>query len=481
MRITLDARLSAAAELVSKGGYLCDVGTDHAYLPCALAMNGKISGAMAMDVNPLPLENAKDTITKCHLTDRIVTRLSDGLDALEEAEQQRITDIAICGMGGELIDTLISRADWLKNANKSLILQPMTHVVKLREQLYRKGFAIEREIPIVDKNHLYSVMLVRYTGQCKEITPLFAQVGLIPNDGSQQASAYLERLSVRIKMSAMGMLQSQHEQQKGKELLILSGQIFHLCRSINTVSVSDIYHMMDEWAPFASQCSWDHSKLQTGSLERRVTGVVVALDCTREVVAYAEEVGANLIITHHPLIFDPIDCVPDKSIVASLVKKDISLLCCHTNLDIAKDGVNDCLAKELDLSEVEPFGEDDLGRVGKFGRPMDADGFAKFLKDRLNTVVRYSVGDRLIKTVALVGGAGSDYAMAAANLGADAYITGEIDHNLYLDTAPYGISLFEVGHYASEAVVLPQIREKILSRYPYLGVSTYRLKTLKCV
>lgn len=198
MGINLDTRLSAAAQLV-QGTYLCDVGSDHAYLPCALALAGKIKGGMAMDVNAGPLENAARTIRDNHMTGVIETCLSDGLDELPEELREKITDISICGMGGELIDAIVSRAAWLKNDKKCLILQPMTQIPYLRRRLYEQGFAIEREIPVVDKHHLYTVMAVRYTGECIEIDELFAQVGKIPESGHAHGGLFADCVRTRQK------------------------------------------------------------------------------------------------------------------------------------------------------------------------------------------------------------------------------------------------------------------------------------------
>lgn len=481
MSIVLDARLTAAAKLVDEDAYLCDVGTDHAYLPCALMLSGKIKGGMAMDINTMPLENANRTIAEYQLGKHIVTRLSDGLDALTDEEKERITDVAICGMGGELIGALISRADWLKNAEKSFILQPMTQIALLRERLYEAGYSIEREIPVVDKNHLYTVMKVRYCGESKKIGELFSQVGKIPQSGEPQTAEYLNIVSGRLKKAAMGMLQSDAQRAQGEHILALAEDILRLSPLMQTVTVGDIYALMDEWAPFDSQCVWDHSGLQTGNMEKRISGAVVALDCTDDVIDFAVKSGADLIITHHPLIFKPLDAVLDGSLVAKLVQNGIALICAHTNLDKAKDGVNDCLADALSLSGCAVFGEDDLGRVGFLPHSMSADEFAEYVKTRLHTAVTYWAGERSVTKVALVGGAGSDLALDAVKVGTDAYLTGELKHNFFVDLAYSGMTFAAAGHYATERAVLGQIRERIIKRFPSVGVQIYELKQLRSI
>ena len=479
MGILLDARLQAAAALVREGGYLCDVGSDHAYLPCALALSGKITGGMAMDINDGPLENARHTISESGVSDRIITRLSDGLDALSEEEQQRITDITICGMGGELIDAILSRADWVKNADKSLILQPMTQIPYLRRRLYQQGFAIEREIPVVDKNHLYTVMLARYTGEPMEIDELFAQVGRVPESGCKQAADYLSIVAGRLKKAAMGMLRSASRQQEGENRMALSEEILCLFPDRQKVTVGDVYAMMDAWAPFDSQCGWDNSGLQTGSKANIVTGAVLALDCTAAVIDYCIKTGANLIITHHPLIFSKLSAVLDGTSVAKLVQNRISLICAHTNLDMAKEGVSDCLAEVIGLTECINFGEDNVGRIGILGHSVKPEEFAAMLKSRLKTAVTYWDSGREIRRVALVSGAGSDFAADAATLGADAYLTGELKHNYFADLSVTGMSMFAAGHYATERMVLPKIKEKLQKAFIGLPVQIFELEQLK--
>ncbi len=479
MSIVLDERLYAAASLVRDGAYVCDVGTDHAYLPCALMQMGKISGGMAMDINEGPLENANRTIEAYRLQESIVTRLSDGLDALTEEEQNRITDVMICGMGGELIDTLIGRADWLKNAEKCLILQPMTQIPYLRKALYRKGYSIVEEIPIVDKNHLYTVIKAVYTGEAVAIDEFFAQVGKVMENESEMAKQYLNVVSGRLKKAAMGMAKSESKQAEAAEMFALADRI--VASVAPSVTVGDIYALIDEWAPFETQCSWDHSGLQTGSKNHTVTGIVTALDCTEDVVDYAIKVKANLIIAHHPLIFAPLFAVCDDSVVAKLVKNDISLICAHTNLDLAKNGVNDCLCRVLDLKEVHAFGEDDLGRIGTLEAAMQPEAFAAYVKQKLHTALIWWEGDREVKTVALVGGAGSDYAADAALCGADAYLTGELKHNYFADLSASGMTMLSAGHYATEAVMLPKIKEKILKRFASVPVQVFEPVQMKAM
>ena len=158
----LDGRLSAAASFVREGGILADVGTDHAYLPIYLVSSGKIASAVASDVSEGPLSRAREHIASCGLNDRISAVLCDGLSGLEHFHP---TDIAICGMGGELIASILDAAPWVKDPALRLILQPMTMQPHLRRCLYAGGFAIEEETLAAANGKIYPIFRAAYTGK----------------------------------------------------------------------------------------------------------------------------------------------------------------------------------------------------------------------------------------------------------------------------------------------------------------------------
>ncbi len=132
-----NGRLSLCADMVRRDSRLADIGTDHGYLPIELCMRGTIPSALACDINPLPLRSAEENIEKYGLSDRIKTRLSDGLQRVSADEAD---DIVIAGMGGELIRDILSAAAWVKDGEKRLVLQPMTHHDDLVRWLYENGF-----------------------------------------------------------------------------------------------------------------------------------------------------------------------------------------------------------------------------------------------------------------------------------------------------------------------------------------------------
>lgn len=167
-------RLSLCAEMVREGSRLADIGTDHGYLPIALCLSGRIPSALACDINPLPLRSAEENIARYGLSDRIQTRLSDGL---KEVRCDEVDDIVIAGMGGELIRDILTAAPWVKDENKHLVLQPMTHHEDLVKWLYESGFEITAQKAVLDEGKYYTVLSARHTGKGRACPLYTALVG----------------------------------------------------------------------------------------------------------------------------------------------------------------------------------------------------------------------------------------------------------------------------------------------------------------
>lgn len=157
--LELTPRLQAVADLVPPGAAMADIGTDHAYLPVWLLLEGKISRAVAADINKGPLDRAKLTAKEYDCRENIAFRLCDGLAAITPDE---VDTIAIAGMGGETIAAILAAASWTKNADYSLILQPMSAQNDLRSWLWRNGFGIVEERIIREGDKLYNILFTRY-------------------------------------------------------------------------------------------------------------------------------------------------------------------------------------------------------------------------------------------------------------------------------------------------------------------------------
>lgn len=187
----LDSRLSAVADLVRSGTRFADVGTDHAYLPAFLLMDGKIEYAVCSDLRKGPLKNAEETVKKYGVADKVDLRLSDGLDAYKQGE---VNEIAIAGMGGLLISEFIERTEWLKTSDIHLILQPMTHAEDLRKTLYKNGFYIDKEVAVKDGDKLYIIISAYFSGAVETRTAPECVIGEIYKNTDPVSKEYLDSL-----------------------------------------------------------------------------------------------------------------------------------------------------------------------------------------------------------------------------------------------------------------------------------------------
>ena len=160
-QIKINDRLLTAIPFIRDGRKFADIGTDHAYLPIYLLDKGIISSAIAADINQGPLDKANENIIKYGFENQIKTLLCDGLAKIEP---DSVDDIAIFGMGGELIVKIIDEASWTKDSAKRLILQPMTHPEKVREYLAKNGFAILGETLSFDRGKIYQTICAQYDG-----------------------------------------------------------------------------------------------------------------------------------------------------------------------------------------------------------------------------------------------------------------------------------------------------------------------------
>lgn len=240
---------------------------------------------------------------------------------------------------------------------------------------------------------------------------------------------------------------------------------------IKDMTVKEIYDFIDSIAPFGSAEDFDNVGLLIGDFSQQVSKVAVALDATEEVLEKAVCESAELLITHHPVIFNPIKQFFKDSLPYKLAQSGISVISAHTNLDKAPGGVGDALANALKLLDIKELQQTErMGRIGFLPKPMKDFEFAKFTEDSLNTNVRYTPIDREIKKVAVLGGAGDFALETAANFGADAFVTGESKHHILLEARRRKICYLDAGHYATEAVVCPILAKKISDAFENIDV-----------
>lgn len=227
-------------------------------------------------------------------------------------------------------------------------------------------------------------------------------------------------------------------------------------------TVKDIYDFIDKTAPFANQCEWDNSGMLVGESNKEVGKIAFVLDITPEAVTKAAEIGADLIVSHHPVIFRAAKNFTDNNPAFLLAKNGISAICAHTSLDCAAGGVNDVLASVLGLKNALPLtenGETAMIRAAEF--ETDADTLAKLVCDKLATGVRLADSGRPIKKVAVCGGAGGDFIGAVADSGCDAYVTGDVSHHEFLDALALGLTVIAAGHFETENPVMAVLADEI--------------------
>ncbi len=229
--------------------------------------------------------------------------------------------------------------------------------------------------------------------------------------------------------------------------------------------VKDFYGYLNSIAPFETQEDWDNSGMLVGDMDAEVKKVAVVLDITHEEIKKAKAIGADLIISHHPVIFNPIKSVTRGSVPYELVASSINALCCHTPLDIADGGTNDSLAKLLGIEVTRT--EDPILRLGTV-EPTTAENLAGKIAKTLNTKVRYADAGKTIKKIAICTGAGCSLIEAAGEI--DAFITGDASHHNFLDCVQAGITLIAAGHYETEIVVVPVLVRKLQAQFPDIEI-----------
>ena len=246
------------------------------------------------------------------------------------------------------------------------------------------------------------------------------------------------------------------------------------------VTVRDIYDFLDEMAPFDLVAEVDNSGLLVGGFENEVHKVLLSLDITNEVVREAHELGAELIISHHPVIYNPIKFLDTKSVPYNLAKFGVNAICAHINLDVCPGGVSHCLAQRLNLKNLKNLtyflkGDKPLGFIGDLENEMQAKDFTLYVKNQLDCEgARYTYVEKTIKKVAVCSGAGGECVHDAVKKGADAFVTGEIKHHEILVANSENLMIVAAGHYKSEDVVMGPLKDALSNHFK--DVEFYRTK-----
>ena len=246
----------------------------------------------------------------------------------------------------------------------------------------------------------------------------------------------------------------------------------------------DILDKIEARYPRKYACDWDNVGLLAGSREREVDTVYIALDATDEVVDAASECGAELLLTHHPMIFGGLKSVTTDDYVGErlirLIRNDISYYAMHTNYDVM--GMAELAADMLDLKDRKVLEEvldgEGIGRVGDLPRSMTLEECANFVKERfgLPNVKIFGELEKQVQRAAICPGSGKSEAKPALSMGAEVYITGDIDHHTGIDMADCGMAIIDAGHYGVEHIYIADMEHFLKENCPELRVYTAPVK-----
>lgn len=461
----LDKRLELCAEFVSGKGTVCDIGTDHAYLAVELIKSGKCRKVIASDINEGPLESARKNVEKYGVSDSVELVLSDGL---ENINLDDVTDIVIAGMGGETIVKIIS-SKFNRDSRIRYILQPMTKPEVLRKWLgdnyfvaYEKAVEDGDKIYMVicaEKNYKKSSWLTEY----ESIAGFFAYNDEIGRKYRRKQAERLEKMAVSLEKAGK-INDSVHCWSLSRKLI----------EGVQPEIIYTIYDFLDEKYPFSLQENWDNSGLLV-DCEHRIRKVILTLDISNNVVYEAAKKGADLIISHHPVIFHPLKKINSDNPVSEMIKNDISAICMHTNLDIAEGGTNTAIVKKLaekiKINSVEPLEDSGLGCI------VDSDGI---YPEELSAVLKEIFGNEHIRAsrvepycifrFAICSGSGGSLLGLAKEKHCDAFITGDVKHDVWIEANNIYMPVFDCGHFHTENIVLWELRRVLEEKFPLLDI-----------
>lgn len=233
------------------------------------------------------------------------------------------------------------------------------------------------------------------------------------------------------------------------------------------MNAGQIYEYIDSIAPFCRQEDWDNSGFQVGERAKEVHKILFALDATADLVREAHKKQCDLIVTHHPFLFQAQKQFTEQNPAYLAAKYNIAVISAHTSFDCADGGVNDVLAELLDLQNIRKS-ENGFYRLGET-KCKTALEFAAFAKSVLHVPVAVSHPQKEIKVVAVCGGAAMDFALEAQTAGADMYFTGDAKHHEILDAAECGLSVAAAGHFQTEYPAVVSLKNRVQAQFPEIS------------
>lgn len=452
--VQLDERLGAIAELVLEAlegieaPCAADIGCDHGRLTAHLLERRQDLMMIASDVSAPSLEKARQLLLARGLSDRAETVVADGLAGVKVPVHAMI----MAGMGAETILRIIEEGRE-KIGGAALIMQANVDLPLLRAMLAQKGYIIEREVFSCAAGRRYATMLAR-RGEAKELTSREALLGTAvggARDEGQRAYFIWQR-GVRVReMEKVAPLVSENAaarmEKNDRELTWIAEAI-----GMQECTVAEIERLVGGIAPYELAEEWDNVGLLLGRKGAKVTRVLVALDLTEGVVCEAKTLGAQAIVTHHPIMMGARRRITDDDregrLMLDLAQDGIAHIAAHTNFDSAPGGVNDTLMALMGAGNIRGEG---CIRVGELAPGMTLGELAQRAEKKLRGPVRvFGSADMPVHVLGCCSGAGSGELEKARALGADCLLSGEIKHHHALDFADEGCGVLEAGHYETE-------------------------------
>lgn len=248
------------------------------------------------------------------------------------------------------------------------------------------------------------------------------------------------------------------------------------------MTVSNILDYLKQKYPLDTACDFDNVGLLIGDGNTTVTKAVVCLDCDINTVNYAKSIKADLIVTHHPVIFSGLKNILSGSVVYELVKANISVISMHTNLDIAEGGVTERLCEAIGLKNVKTYTAHDGFLIREAQCDIsDADSLAKHIKNQLGTAVRYADSGNTIRRVLVCSGSGGGFLSDVVFGGYDALIAADIKHNVFIDAVNQGVTVFDVGHYQSENIIVKPLISELKTAFGDIEFSDFNNSKIKYI
>ncbi len=471
----LDKRLKLCAEFVSGKGVVCDVGTDHAYLAVELIKSGKCGKVIASDVKEGPLKAARKNVERYGVSDKVELVLSDGL---ENINLNGVTDIVVAGMGGETIVNILEDY-FYENCLEGiqLILQPMSKPEMLREFLYNLGYMNISERAVEDSYRIYTVICVKTSNyQPCQLTEYESVAGFFDED-DETGKRYRQKKAEKFAKIS----ESLEKAGKTDEAVHYRAMSRRLAEGIKTESIYDIYEFLDRKYSFSLQEKWDNSGLLVENTSMMCRKILLTLDITDSTVDEAKRKGAELIISHHPVIFNPLKKIENSSPVFELIKNDISAICMHTNLDIAEGGTNSVIVEKIiqkcgKLKNTEYL--EDLGNGTGLGYVIELENniaireFVETLKDifGLENIRMSKTYKKFVSRIAICSGSGGSLLRLAIEKRCDAFVTGDVKHDVWIDANNNSFTVFDCGHFHTENIVLWELRRVLEKKFPLLDI-----------